>query len=132
MPENSITRRALTRKEGQAIELVCAGTHTLAEASKECGLTEQKLRGLLRRPDVKQYIDDYTDDYLRTSAGKAAKLLRDQLDNENPWIAQNAARAILNFVRDQKDKEEFNINVVFNMPTPGMPQPTIEADGQVE
>lgn len=138
MPKDSLLNRrvqagALTKREAAAIEAVCEGLKTRAEVAAEFNMTPYKLNKLMKRADVKVYIDSWTEETLRTASVKAAKVLTDQLDSSNQWVAQNAARTILQFMRDQNRTDELNVTVTFTggMPDPGMPVAHI-TDGAIE
>lgn len=129
----------LTKRDAAAIEAVCLGGKTRTEIAKEFNMTTERLRKLMRRPDVKVYIDDWTEETLRAASVKAANVLINQLDNPNAWVAQNAARAILQFMHDQTKTDELNVTVTFTggMPDPGMPaprvaEPVVEVEGAVQ
>jgi hypothetical protein len=65
------------------------------------------------------------------ASSKAAMVLREQLDDDNPWIRQNAASRILDFVRSMDKDTATTVMVSFgSMPQPAMPAPT--ADGDVD
>lgn len=144
MPRESLLERrvkagALTKRDAAAIEAVCLGTKTRTEIAAEYNMSKERLRKLMRRPDVKVYIDDWTEETLRSASVRAAKVLADQLDNPNAWVAQNAARTILQFMRDQNKTDELNVTVTFTggMPDPGMPKPkpisdAVEVEGAVQ
>lgn len=141
--ETLLDRRAkagiLSKRDVAAVEAVCEGLKTRTQIAEEFGMSKERLRKLMKRRDVKVYIDGWTEEMLRTASVKASKVLIDQLDSSNQWVAQNAARTILQFMRDQNKTDELNITVTFTggMPTPGMPSPkpigdAIEAEGAVE
>lgn len=51
---------------------------------------------------------------MRDGCVKAARLLVKQLDDENQWIAQNAARTILQWNAQEQEKEDQSITVTFD------------------
>ena len=90
------------------------------------------LRNLIRRDDVRAIQLEAVNKYLESAAGKAAKVLIKQMDHENPWIAQQAARTVLQHIETISRNQESTVNVNFiNIPLPSMPVPeTVETEGK--
>lgn len=108
-------------KSDDEILLVCFG-----EAENAVAKNRQK-----RQLKKWRELDEYQDAYRRTVRaiagavyGKALAKISEQIDSDNPWVAQNAAREILSRYGDiLMGKEDKSITVkIDGMPTLGTPE----------
>jgi len=124
------TVSALKRRDVQIAELSFEG-YTAAEIAGKISLSVSQVRRVLARDDIKQLQKDHAMTLMVQASSKAAMVLREQLDDDNPWIRQNAASRILDFVRSMDKDTATTVMVSFgSMPQPAMPAPT--ADGDVD
>lgn len=125
--------KPLTKRELKAIELLNLGM-TQTDVAKEMGMSSMTIAKIINRDDVVRMRWDAAKRIMAGATIKATNLLIKQLDNENPWIAQNAARTVLQFAEQIDKHQETQLVVNFvSMPTPAMPSPEpIEAEGGVD
>lgn len=90
--------------------------------AKELGMSKTSVGKWFRRDDMIQLRKEHMKRLLEANVCKAYKVLSDQLDNENPWVAQGAARELIRLYQQNEDTDKLNVNVNFGcMPTPGAP-----------
>lgn len=117
--------RPLTKKHMEIIRLVGEGmTYREIGSRPETKMSPAAITQLMKREDVKAMQREMMYEALRGSSIKAAKILVKQLDDPNPWVAQQAARTVLQFNADMDKQQESKLVVNFvSMPTPAMPEP---------
>lgn len=125
--------KPLNNKQLDLVRKVCEGM-PLATAAQLTGIPQRSAVRIMARDDVKQKQMEYAENVLRMSAGKAAARICEQLDSSNPWIVQNAATRLLQYLQTIDRGAQTAVVVNFgNMPTPGMPlQDAIESGGEVK
>lgn len=136
MPRLKGVRKPLKRKEVDVVQRIADGL-SVPEAAKELGIDPKVVRYLMKREDVQKMLNENIAESMRSVAGRAAKVLSNQLDDPNPWVAQQAARTILQYVGELDHKDAAVIVNFGNMPAPGLPEAeeeeeTVDVEGKVE
>lgn len=127
-----MAHKALTKKQLSIVKLICEG-HTMQEAADRVGVSLSVVSHLMGRDDVRQKQMEFAESVLYNVAGKAAMVIAEQLDSDNPWIQQQAARTILDYINTLKKGQQTNVVVNFGMPQPGMPEAEpVDVEGDVE
>lgn len=85
---------------------------------------EEKLRLWRKRPEFAELYRDTLREMTEPACGKAVKKITEQVDDENPWIAQNAAREVLTrFLPMVMGEDDKTITIkVEGMPELGTPE----------
>lgn len=122
----------LNKKEVEFVQYVIDGK-TKQEALKLTGVGRYRGDTVLELDAAKKMMREQANAVIRAAKKRAAKRLAEQIDSEDKWIAQNAAREVLNQADklDGGGQAQIVVNFV-NMPTPGMPIQIPDADGDVE
>ena len=125
-------RKPLNKKQMEIVRLICEGK-TMKQAADICSVSLSSVSHLMARDDVRQKQLAYAESVLYNVAGKAAMVISEQLDSTNPWIQQQAARTILDYINTLKKGTQTAVVVNFGMPQPGMPEAEpVETDGDVQ
>lgn len=122
----------LSKKEVEFVQYVIDGM-TRQEARARTGVGRYRGDTVLELDAAKKMMREQANAVIRAAKKRAAKKLSEQIDSEDKWIAQNAAREVLNQADklDGGGQAQIVVNFV-NMPTPGMPIQIPDADGDVE
>jgi hypothetical protein len=79
----------------------------------------------LAREDVRAVYDQELRGKIRDMYNKASRKIENQIEDDNPWIAQNAARTVLTTYGGLvlgEDKQEIVVHIAGGMPAIGMPE----------
>ena len=126
--EQSMARESATKRQKKAMELIAGGA-PLDDVAQEIGVTVSTIRSWLRSSVCQE---EYRACFKNTNLveyARARAVLSRQLGDQNPWVAQNAAREMLNRTEGEalgKEDAALRVEVV------GMPQlgtPDMEGDG---
>lgn len=131
-------KKPLTKKQTEILIALFNGS-TVAQASRDFGVAETTINRLKERKDAQQLQKDIVRKTFNSAALKAANKLIKQIDDDNPWVAQNASRAVLEYVHKYDDEENQSVVVLFEgMTEPAMekaalPDPNVvDADGEIQ
>ena len=126
--------RQFTKKQMEAIEMLTDPETTMVQVAKVLGVNERTVRRWKQDELFRSALDDLMRDQYASLVPKAIKVMSEQLESQNQWIRQNAARAILDKWMPSTEKETGKMVVQFQMPQPAMPPAaeTIEAEGGIE
>lgn len=101
-------------------------------------MSQATVRNLLDREDVIEMQRRAVSRSLQCAANKAASVLISQLDDPNAWVAQNAARTIIQMFENTRKADDASVTVNFlAMPMPAMPKkevlepPVASSDAEV-
>lgn len=72
------------------------------------------------------------DDMLEDGYGKAINKIITQIDSDNDWVAQNAARTIIQTVNSRREEEKAPQVIFQFMDTPAMPDASTAVEGEGE
>ncbi len=93
-----------------------------AEIADTLHVTEDTVRGWLRRDDVISIVSAAVAQSAQLAAGAAQAVLAAQLRDASPWVAQGAAREILRQAAAAQGVAAAQVQVIIpGMPTPGSP-----------
>ena len=129
-------KKELTKKQTEILVALFNGS-TVAEAARTFGVAETTINRLKERKDAQQLQKGIVRKTFNSAALKAAHKLIKQIDDENPWVAQNASRAVLEYVHKYDDEENQSVVVLFE----GMSEPAqerladpnvMDADGEIQ
>ena len=121
-------KHPLKAKQFEAIQLRLQGLSNTAIA-KELGISLSTLRDWLAREDVREVYDKELRGKIRDMYNKASRKIESQIEDTNPWIAQNAARTVLTTYGGivlGENKQEIVVHMAGGMPDIGMPERTEE------
>lgn len=84
----------------------------------------EQVRRWRRRPEFAEVYRDVLREMTEPACGKAVKRITEQIDDDNPWIAQNAAREVLTrFLPIVMGEDDKTITIkVEGMPELGTPE----------
>lgn len=119
-------KHPLKAKQFEAIQLRLQGLSNTAIA-KELGISLSTLRDWLAREDVREVYDKELRGKIRDMYNKASRKIESQIEDTNPWIAQNAARTVLTTYGGivlGENKQEIVVHMAGGMPDVGMPERT--------
>lgn len=119
-------KHPLKAKQFEAIQLRLQGLSNSAIA-KELGISPSTLRDWLAREDVREVYDKELRGKIRDMYNKASRKIESQIEDTNPWIAQNAARTVLTTYGGivlGENKQEIVVHMAGGMPDIGMPERT--------
>ena len=119
-------KHPLKAKQFEAIQLRLQGLSNTAIA-KELGISLSTLRDWLAREDVREVYDKELRGKIRDMYNKASRKIESQIEDTNPWIAQNAARTVLTTYGGivlGDNKQEIVVHMAGGMPDIGMPERT--------
>lgn len=106
----------------RAAAVLCGQGYSNEQIAEELDVTVNTVREWMRRDDVVALVGNATATYLQAIQGRAAKRLVDQVSDQNPWVAQNAAREVIRLAQQAQGIAQNTVNVSFaGMPEPGMP-----------
>lgn len=117
-------KHPLKAKQFEAIQLRLQGLSNTAIA-KQLGISLSTLRDWLARDDVRAVYDQELRGKIRDMYNKASRKIEHQIEDDNPWIAQNAARTVLTTYGGLvlgEDKQEIVVHIAGGMPDIGMPE----------
>ena len=117
-------KHPLKAKQFEAIQLRLQGLSNTAIA-KQLGISLSTLRDWLAREDVRAVYDQELRGKIRDMYNKASRKIENQIEDDNPWIAQNAARTVLTTYGGLvlgEDKREIVVHIAGGMPDIGMPE----------
>lgn len=117
-------KHPLKAKQFEAIQLRLQGLSNTAIA-KQLGISLSTLRDWLAREDVRAVYDQELRGKIRDMYNKASRKIENQIEDDNPWIAQNAARTVLTTYGGLvlgEDKQEIVVHIAGGMPDIGMPE----------
>lgn len=129
-------KKELTKKQTEILIALFNGS-TVAQASRDFGVAETTIKRLKERKDAVELQKSIVRKTFNEAALKAANRLIKQIDDENPWVAQNASRAVLEYVHKYDDEENQSVVVLFE----GMSEPAmerladpnvVEAEGEIQ
>lgn len=98
---------------------------SLRQIAEKLNVTHATIRNWQLREDVNEYYNEQLKHRAHRMFNKACARLERQIDDDNPWIAQNAARDALNKYSGMvmgEDKQEIVVHVSSGMPDIGMPE----------
>lgn len=98
---------------------------SLRQIAEKLNVTHATIRNWQLREDVNEYYNEQLKNRAHRMFNKACARLERQIDDDNPWIAQNAARDALNKYSGMvmgEDKQEIVVHVSSGMPDIGMPE----------
>lgn len=129
----------LNKRQMEALRLSMEGKNQ-REIVEKTGMSLGSVNRLLNREDVIEYRAALVKKILATRLSdamvKSANVLIGQLEHDNPWIAQNAARTLLQLGTNMDGKADMTMIVNFgSMPEPALPdaeEETLPASGRVE
>ena len=119
-------KHPLKAKQFEAIQLRLQGLSNTAIA-KELGISLSTLRDWLAREDVREVYEKELRGKIRDMYNKASRKIESQIEDTNPWIAQNAARTVLTTYGGivlGENKQEIVVHTAGGMPDIGMPERT--------
>lgn len=120
-PVNLGGRRPMTQEMELAAEM-SAGGMDAKSIGKKLGVSGETVKSWLKRDDVIAVRNNELNRYVSKMLPKAYKVLEKQLDDKNPWVAQNAAREIIRLHQLQQGISDSNVIVTFaSMNVPGAP-----------
>lgn len=130
-------KKELTKKQTEMLVALFEGS-TVADVSRDFGVAVTTINRLKERKDAQLLQRDMVRKTFNSAALKAAKKLIEQIDDQNPWVAQNASRAVLEYVHKYDDQENQNVIVMFDgMVEPAMSKAlsdpnVVDVDGEVQ
>ena len=98
---------------------------SLRQIAERLNVTHATIRNWQLREDVNEYYNEQLKQRAHRMFNKACSRLERQIDDDNPWIAQNAARDALNKYGGMvmgEDKQEIVVHIAGGMPDIGMPE----------
>ena len=98
---------------------------SLRQIAEKLNVTHATIRNWQLREDVNEYYNEQLKQRAHRMFNKACARIERQIDDDNPWIAQNAARDALNKYGTMvmgEDKQEIVVHVSGGMPAIGMPE----------
>lgn len=128
-------KKPLTKKQTEMLMMIWDGA-TDTEVAKAYNVNRGTVHVLKNRDDATQLLQKHVNNIFSAHVAKAANKLVEQLDDPNPWVAQQAARTILEYYNKGNEKADKSVVVLFdNMPAPpvALPDPSVvEGDGEVQ
>lgn len=123
---NTRKGRPITEKASQKMKQVAemnASGMSQTEISRELSVPQSTVSVWLHRPEVMELRNEHLKSMIQTMVSKAYAVLSMQLEDDNPWIRQGAAREIIRIAERQAEVDEHTIEVEFvNMQAPGTPK----------
>lgn len=98
---------------------------SLRQIAEKLNVTHATIRNWQLREDVNEYYNEQLKQRAHRMFNKACARIERQIDDDNPWIAQNAARDALNKYSGMvmgEDKQEITVKITGGMPDVGMPE----------
>lgn len=137
----SLTRRTLNQPATAAqratiIRMLSRG-YAPAEAAAAAAINgsdqaQEVVESIMRDPAALQELQSAAWDRVRASLPRAVSVLCSQVDGDNEWIAQNAARTIVDLASKAQAVADSSPTISFgSMPPPGMPSTRSEDDGNL-
>lgn len=84
---------------------------------------------ILREQDTLSVLQAASWDGIRAALPQAVAVIRGQLEADNQWIAQNAARVVFDLAQKVQQEADASPTISFGqMPAPGMPSTHAEED----
>lgn len=128
----------LNKRQMEVLRLSMEGK-SQREIVEETGIGLGTVNRLLNREDVVEYRATLTKKTIATKLSdvmlKSINVLTKQLDSDNAWVAQNAARTLLQLGLGMESKADATLIVNFgSMPEPALPdseEETLPASGSV-
>ena len=115
------SKKPLTAKMQQAAMLAATGLGR-DKIAKELGIDPSTVSRWLAREDVSAIRAAELTKFVATIIPKAYAVLQSQLDSNNPWVAQGAARELIRLYNLQQGQADNSVVVTFgSMPRPGAP-----------
>ena len=100
-----------------------------ADIAAALHVTEDTVRGWLRRDDIISIVSSAVAQSAQLAAGAAQAVLTAQLRDASPWVAQGAAREILRQAAAAQGVAAAQVQVIVpGMPTPGAPAASADDD----
>lgn len=120
------TRAPLSGPMQKAAALSAKGLST-QQIADELGVNRATISRWFQRDDIKAIRMAALTEVCQAMLPRAYAVLHNQLNHDNPWVAQNAARELIRLHNLQQGQSDNNVVVTFgSMPTPGTPR---SADG---
>lgn len=110
----------------EAVQLRIQGC-TLAQISEKLETPRRTLDDWFAREDVQEYYQQELKRDIHTMFNKAMRGTMRDMDNDNPWIRQNAQRMIIDKFGASilgEDKQQITVHISGGMPDIGMPDRT--------
>ena len=130
-------REPLNEQQTQILLALFEG-NSVANVAAKFGVSTRTVARIKERDDAHELQMKYVRNVFTMGAMKAARKLVEQIDDPNPWVAQNASRAVLDYMNKANEEVNHSIVVLFdNMGAPPEPPKVedgsvVEADGEVE
>lgn len=128
-------KKPLTKKQTEMLVMLFEGA-TDSDVAKAFNVNRGTVHALKERDDAVRLQQKHINNIFGSAVAKAAKKLVEQLDDPNPWVAQQASRTILEHYNKGNEKADKSVVVLFdNMPAPpvALPDPSVvEGDGEVQ
>lgn len=102
---------------------------SLRQVAERLGVSHSCVRDWYLREDVNEYYSEQLKTRVHRMFNKASNRIEQQIDDENQWIAQNAARDVIAKYSGMvmgEDKQEITVHLLGGLPDVGMPQRTDE------
>lgn len=129
LPAKVVKHKPLTKKHLEIIMLVSQGMPKEKVAEK-LGIAVSTITNLFKREDVRDARRQMIEDMLDEGYGKAIHKIIEQIDSDNDWVAQNAARVIIQTVNSKREEEKAPQVVFQFMDSPSMPEESIAVEGE--
>lgn len=117
----------------EALVYLTSTNMSIVEIERKVGITKSTMYRWLHDEDFKAARNELVFDNFQALSAKAVAVIEDQLDSDDKWIRQNAARLILDKVLPALKEKQASTVVQFQMQMPAMPPKPeiIEAEGDV-
>lgn len=124
--------RATAQQRALIIKLLARGyapAEAVAVANLEEGASQDILEGILRDPAALGELTAAAWSRVQAALPRAVSVVMGQIDSDNEWIAQNAARSIIDLAQRAAQQVDSAPVVTFgSMPAPGIPATRDEDD----
>ena len=115
------TKVPLSGPMQKAAALAAKGLST-QQIADELGVHRATISRWFQREDIKAIRTAALTEVCQAMLPRAYAVLHNQLNHENPWVAQNAARELIRLHNLQQGQADNNVVVTFGaMPKPGAP-----------
>lgn len=97
---------------------------SLRQIAERLGVSHSCIRDWYLKEEVNEYYNEQLKSRAHRMFNKACARIERQIDDENPWIAQNAARDAMNKYGGMvmgEDKQQITVHIAGGMPDIGMP-----------
>lgn len=138
---NNLTKRARrtvtaapsATQRATVIKMLARG-YAPAEAAAAAAISggddaQQVVEAIMRDPAALAELQGAAWDRVRASLPRAVSVICSQLEGDNEWIAQNAARTVFDLASKAQQQADASPTITFGaMPAPGMPSTHAEDD----